>query len=54
MSGDIGGLPATVDDGPEENFLIALHRAVTEIGGVDLELPDRTDVPREVDLADQH
>ena len=35
---------------PEENFLMSLHFAVAETGGVDLELAERTDQPREVTL----
>jgi plasmid stability protein len=42
-------LDATVDL-PEENFLLALHAAMSEIGGVDLLLDSRTDLPRPVDL----
>lgn len=42
-------LNATVDL-PEENFLLALHAAVSEIGGVDLPLEPRTDLPRPVEL----
>lgn len=42
-------LDATVDL-PEENILLALHATFAEVGGVDLELPDRTEPPRTVDL----
>jgi len=42
-------LDATVDL-PEENFLLALRAAVSEIGGVELPLEPRTDLPRPVDL----
>lgn len=42
-------LDATVDL-PEENFLLALHAAVSEIGGVELPLDQRTDPPRPMDL----
>jgi len=42
-------LRAAVDT-PEENFLMALRGAVAEVGGVDLALPERTDLSREVDL----
>ena len=41
-------LDATVDL-PEENFLLALHAAMSEIG-VELPLEPRTDLPRPVDL----
>ena len=43
-------LDAAVDQ-PEENFLLALHAAMTEGGGVDLEPAVRSDPPRPVDLA---
>jgi len=36
---------------PEENILLALHASMSELGGVDLQLPSRTDLPREVDLS---
>ncbi len=42
-------LDATVDL-PEENFLLALRAAMTEIGGVELPLEPRTDLPRSVKL----
>ncbi|MCL2091973.1 MAG: toxin-antitoxin system antitoxin subunit [Micrococcales bacterium] len=35
---------------PEVNILVALHDAVRQTGGVDLEIPARTDRPRAVDL----
>ena len=35
---------------PETNILVALHEAICEAGGVDLEIPPRKDQPREVDL----
>ena len=43
-------LPFVTVDLPEENFLLALRAAVSEIGGVDLPLEPRTDLPRPVDL----
>ena len=36
--------------GPEENFLLALRAAMSEVGGVDLQPESRTDVPRRADL----
>lgn len=36
---------------PEGNILLALHASMSELGGVDLQLPSRTDLPREVDLS---
>lgn len=43
-------LDAAVDL-PEENLLLALHAAVAEVGGVELDIADRTDRPRAVDLS---
>jgi plasmid stability protein len=36
---------------PEQNFLVALHASMGELGGVDLDVPSRTDDPRAVDLS---
>lgn len=33
---------------PEQNFLLALHSAMSDIGGVDLEIAQRTDRDRPV------
>ena len=35
---------------PERNFLVALHESIAEAGGIDLDLPERLDEPRPVDL----
>jgi plasmid stability protein len=35
---------------PEHNLLLALHTSLAEIGGVELEVPSRTDQPRHVEL----
>jgi plasmid stability protein len=35
---------------PEQNLLLSLHGSMTEMGGIDLDLPTRTDQPRRVDL----
>lgn len=43
-------LDAAVDL-PEENILLALHDSFAEAGGVELELPKRTDAPRPIDLS---
>lgn len=42
-------LDAAVDL-PEENILLALQSTMAEVGGVDLEMPARTDRPRAVNL----
>jgi antitoxin FitA len=36
---------------PEHNFLLLLHESLVEVGGIDLEIPSRTDQPRPVDLS---
>ena len=36
---------------PERNFLLSLHASMAEAGGVDLDVPSRTDPPRPVDLS---
>lgn len=35
---------------PEQNLLLALHSAMKDVGGVDLEIPPRTDRDRRVDF----
>ena len=35
---------------PESNILVSLHHAFAADGGVDLDLPERTDASRDVDL----
>lgn len=36
---------------PEHNFLLSLHASMVQAGGVELEVPARTDQPRPVDLS---
>ncbi|KAB7743081.1 toxin-antitoxin system antitoxin subunit [Nostocoides sp. F2B08] len=36
---------------PEHNFLLSLHASMAKAGGVELEVPARTDQPRPVDLS---
>ena len=36
---------------PERNFLLTLHQSMAEVGGIDLEVRERTDQPRAVDLS---
>jgi plasmid stability protein len=36
---------------PDRNLLLSLHAAFAESGGVDLEVPSRTDRPRPVELS---
>lgn len=35
---------------PEENILLALHATFAEAGGVELQVPERTELPRPVHL----
>lgn len=42
-------LDAAVDV-PEQNILLAIYASFSQVDGVDLELPDRTDMPRQVDI----
>lgn len=43
-------LDAAVDL-PDENILLALHATIAEAGGVDLQLPERNEPLRPVDLS---
>lgn len=43
-------LDAAVDL-PEGNILLALHATFSEAGGLDLQVPNRTDQPRPADLS---
>lgn len=43
-------LTATVNR-PRKNLLIALHESFAQDGGVDLDIPPRTDMPRSVNLS---
>lgn len=36
---------------PEQNFLLSLHALMADAGGIDLDVPPRTDKPRRVDLS---
>jgi plasmid stability protein len=36
---------------PEKNILVSLHHTFARGGGVDLDLPARTDAPRDVDVS---
>lgn len=42
-------LDAAVDT-PGENFLMALHATMSEAGGLDLVVPERTDLPRPIEF----
>lgn len=43
-------LDAAVDL-PDENILLAIHDSFVGVGGLDLELPTRSDQPRPIDLS---
>lgn len=36
---------------PEENILLTLHAAFSGVGGIDLQVPERSDLPRTVALS---
>jgi plasmid stability protein len=36
---------------PEQNFLLSLHALMADAGGIELDVPPRTDKPRPVDLS---
>ena len=38
-------------DAPQGNILLALRAAFADLGGADLELPERSDQPRHVDFS---
>ena len=43
-------LDAAVDL-PEENILLTIHATISDVGGVELPIPDRADRPRPVELS---
>lgn len=50
VEAEVRAILDAIVDAPEENFLMALRAAMSEVGGVDLPLAPRTDRPRPVDL----
>lgn len=38
-------------DLPDQNVLLSLHASMSRVGGIDLDVPPRTDQPRPVDLS---
>ena len=48
---DAMGRLDAADDHREKNFLLALHEAAAEVGGVEVVTPSRTDQARPVDLS---
>lgn len=51
VEAEVRAILAAAVNAPDKNFLLALHDGIAPEGGVDLELPDRTDAPRPVDLS---
>lgn len=39
-----------LNEAPKENFLLVLRKEFQKVGGVELELPPRNDLPREIDF----
>lgn len=48
VEAEVGAILDAVVGLPDGNFLLALHAAMSEDGGVDLPLEPRTDLPRSV------
>lgn len=51
VEAEVRAILDAVVDLPEQNFLLALHSAVAEVGGVELELPERSAPPRPLDFS---
>ncbi len=51
VEAEVRAILDAVVDLPEENILLALHNSFAETGGLDLEVPQRTEAPRPVDLS---
>lgn len=51
VEAEVRAILDAVVDLPQENILLALHATMSEAGGVDLVVPERSDPPREVDLS---
>ena len=50
VEAEVRAILDAVVDVPVSNVLVALHESFAKVGGVDLELPERSDAPRPVDL----
>lgn len=50
VEAEVRAILAAAVDVPEQNLLLTLRDSMAELGGVDLDLPARTD-PRPVDLS---
>ncbi len=49
VEAEVRAILDAIDDVPEENFLLELHKTMSEVGGAHLPLEPRTDMPRPVD-----
>jgi plasmid stability protein len=51
VEAEVRAILDTAVDLPEHNFLLSLHASMAEVGGVNLDMPSRTDQPHPVDLS---
>lgn len=51
VEAEVRAILDAVVDLPEENILLALNAAMADVGGVDLQVPPRSDLPRPVELS---
>lgn len=51
VEAEVRAILDTAVDLPDENILLTLHATFSKTGALDLELPDRTEPPRPVDLS---
>lgn len=51
VEAEVRAILDTAVDLPEENILLALHASFSKVGGLDLQVPERTEPPRPVDLS---
>jgi len=51
VEAEVRAILDTAVDLPEENILLALHASFSKVGGLNLQMPERTEPPRPVDLS---
>jgi len=51
VEAEVRAILDTAVDLPEENILLALHASFSKVGGLNLQVPERTEPPRPVDLS---
>lgn len=51
VEAEVRAILASAVNRPEKNFLLSLHDTMSSSGGVGLELPERRDPPRAVDVS---